>query len=102
MSRLMLKGTTTVCGIEIPKIAGGFGEDKKAMLVKDIAEIHNKPLYKVNQLINDNIKRFKENIDIIDLKGSDFAILLKDSGIFTQGSINASKIYILYFKKHSF
>ncbi|MCT8896035.1 ORF6N domain-containing protein, partial [Clostridioides difficile] len=39
-------------------------------LVKDIAEIHNRELKHINELINNNIKRFKTNIDIIDLKVS--------------------------------
>jgi len=95
-NELMLKGTTTVCGVEIPCIAGGFGEGKRAMLAKDIATLHNKTLYKVNELINNNIKRFKENVDLIDLKGDKFAILLKDSGIFTRGSLNASKNVYLF------
>ncbi|QEK13647.1 hypothetical protein FQB35_10405 [Crassaminicella thermophila] len=92
----MLKGTTKVCGIEIPCIAGGFGEGKRAMLAKDIAVLHNRELFNVNKLINENRNRFKDNVDIIDWKDSKFAIILKNSGFITQGSLNASKnIYLL-------
>ncbi|WP_207707287.1 ORF6N domain-containing protein [Crassaminicella thermophila] len=95
-NELMLKGTTKVCGIEIPCIAGGFGEGKRAMLAKDIAVLHNRELFNVNKLINENRNRFKDNVDIIDWKDSKFAIILKNSGFITQGSLNASKnIYLL-------
>ncbi|WIF95019.1 ORF6N domain-containing protein [Caminicella sporogenes] len=96
MNELRLIGKTTVCGIEIPNIAGGFGKDKKAMLARDIAILHDKELKFVNRAINMNRKRFKDGIDIIDLKRHEFAVHLVHSGIFTQGSVNASKnIYLL-------
>ena len=77
-------------------IEGGFGEGKKSMLVKDIAIIHDRDLFKINELINKNRKRFKDYIDIVDLKGTEFAILLKDNEIYTQNAINASSnIYLL-------
>ncbi|HBG2457520.1 ORF6C domain-containing protein [Clostridioides difficile] len=63
-------GTLEIEGMKFHNIEGGFGEHKKAMLVKDIAEIHNRELKHINELINNNIKRFKTNIDIIDLKVS--------------------------------
>ncbi|MBY2719476.1 ORF6N domain-containing protein, partial [Clostridioides difficile] len=63
-------GTLEVEGMEFHNIEGGFGENKKAMSVKDIAKIHNRELKHVNELINNNIKRFKDGIDILDLKVS--------------------------------
>lgn len=96
MSELILKGLVAVDGMEFSHIEGGFGENEKSMLAKDIAEIHVKELREVNQAINMNRKRFKDGVDIIDLKGSAFAINLIDSGIYTQNSLNASKnIYLL-------
>ncbi|XKU94526.1 ORF6N domain-containing protein [Lactobacillus acidophilus] len=54
------------------------------MLVKDIAVIHETDIRTINQTINRNRKRFRDGIDIIDLKTSmNFAITLSDSG-FTQ------------------
>ena len=90
-------------GMRFHEVEGGFGEGKKSILAKDIADIHGRKLFKVNELINSNRIRFKDNIDIVDLKGTEFAIHLMDSGIYTQNSINASNnIYLLsergYFK----
>lgn len=96
MNSLTLKGKTKVDNMEFVHIEGGFGESKKSMLAKDIAEIHDKEVREVNQSINMNRKRFKDGIDIIDLKEMEFAINLIDNGIYTQNSINASKnIYLL-------
>ncbi|WP_246579250.1 ORF6N domain-containing protein [Alkaliphilus flagellatus] len=96
MNNLRLKGKVNLDNMEFYHIEGGFGKDKKAMLVRDIAAIHGKELFKVNELINNNRKRFKDNIDIIDLKGSNFDILLKDNGVYTQNAVNRSKnIYLL-------
>lgn len=96
MEALKVLGTEKVGKIEFTGIEGGFGEGKKAMLVKDIALIHNQTNGNLNLLINRNRKRFKNGIDIIDLKANDnFAIVLSKSG-FTQNQINASKnIYLL-------
>lgn len=96
MEALKVLGTEKIGKIEFTGIEGGFGEDKKAMLVKDIALIHNQTNGNINLLINRNRKRFKNGIDIIDLKANDnFAIVLSKSG-FTQNQINASKnIYLL-------
>ena len=85
-----------VSGMRFHDIEGGFGKDKKSILAKEIASIHNRKLFKVNELINSNRKRFKDNVDIIDLKETEFTIHLMDSGIYSQNSINASKnIYLL-------
>lgn len=95
MNELKVLGKEKVGAFEFTGIEGGFGEDKKAMLVKDIAVIHGKEVRQINQAINMNRKRFKDSIDIIDLKGNNFAINLMDSG-FTQNQINASNnIYLL-------
>lgn len=41
------------------------------MLVKEIAEIHEKEFKHINEAINKNRKRFKDNLDIVDLKSVD-------------------------------
>lgn len=91
MSNLILKGKTKVEGMEFNHIEGGFGENKKSMLVKDIAEIHQREIREINERINLNRKRFKDNVDVIDLLG----IGLTDSEIkeygFTQQAINSYK-----------
>ena len=55
-------------GQDIPVVLGGFGEGKKCISDKTIAEIHNQPDREIRRRITDNIKRFRENVDIIDLK----------------------------------
>lgn len=84
MNQLQVLGTQTFMGIEIPVIEGGFGENQKVILAKTVAEIHDQPLRKVNELINNNIDEFEVGIDIIDLKdGSDLEVLAKDLGFIT-------------------
>ena len=96
MNQLSVGNIVRVGDMKFHSIEGGFGKDKKAMLVKEIAEIHGRPLFKTNQLINDNRKHFINGKDILDIKDSPLAILLKDSGIYTQNAINAStNIYVL-------
>lgn len=96
MNNLVLKGMKNIDGMKFHDIEGGFGEGKKSMLVKEIADIHGRPFGKINELINKNRKRFKDDIDIVDLKGTEFVILLKDNEIYTQNSINRSaNIYLL-------
>ena len=63
-----VKGTQEFMGKEIPVVEGGFGEGKRCLTDKTIAEIHNQPIPEIRRRINDNVKRFKTDIDIIDLK----------------------------------
>lgn len=96
MNNLVIRGIKEIEGMKFHDVEGGFGEGKKAMLVKEIAYIHARQLQHINQNINRNRKRFKDGIDIIDLKGTEFAITLSENGIYTQNSINASSnIYLL-------
>lgn len=92
-----IKEKTVVCGVEVPTILGGFNPNKKAILVRDVAMIHKKRLYKVNELINENRHRFRDFVDIIDLKSYESSvILLRDNGILSQQSINRStNIYLV-------
>lgn len=93
-------GLIKVGDYEFTSIEGGFGKDKKSMLVKDIANIHNRKIYHINELINNNRNRFKNNVDIIDLLGIGLNdTKLKDFG-FSQQTINSYRgrngsIYIL-------
>lgn len=97
MNELKIIGKQNISGMEFTGIEGGFGQDKKCMLVKDIAGLHGKKIFKINELINNNKKRFKENIDIIDLKEHQKSvILLKDNDIITTNSFNRTKnLYLL-------
>lgn len=94
-TQLKVIGREHIGKIEFTGIEGGFGKDKKAMLVKDIAKIHDRPSYKVNELINNNAKRFKQGVDLLDLKS---VILPKDKEKygFNQNAWNRAKhIYLL-------
>ena len=44
MNELKVIGREHIGHIEFTGIEGGFGKDKKAMLVKDIAQIHGRPM----------------------------------------------------------
>lgn len=96
MESLKVIGQEKMGEFEFTGIEGGFGPGKKAMLIRDIALIHKQTVGNINLLINRNRKRFKDGIDIIDLKtNQNFAIVLSKSG-FTQNQINASShIYLL-------
>lgn len=97
MNKLIkINGLKEIEGMKFHDIEGGFGENKKAMLAKEIAEIHSRELKFINQNINRNINRFKKGIDIVDLKGTGFEVTLSNHGIYNQNSINASNnIYLL-------
>lgn len=68
MNNLIINGRQDFMGKEIPVVLGGFGEGKKCICDKTIAEIHDMGAFKVRERISSNISRFKENIDFIDLK----------------------------------
>ena len=81
----------------IPNIEGGFGPNQRAILAKDVAEFHDRELSDVNRRINDNLEKFEEKIDYIDVKEyKNLVITLTDNQILTQDAVNASKnIYLL-------
>lgn len=68
MNNLIVNGRQKFMGKEIPVVLGGFGERKKCICDKTIAEIHNQPVPEIRRRINDNIPRFNENVDFIDIK----------------------------------
>lgn len=95
MNELKIIGHKKIGRIEFTGIEGGFGEDKKAMLVKDIAKIHNSTIKRINELINRNIKRFKDGIDLIDLKQVVRNDLFSDYGFTKAQWGNANHVYLL-------
>ena len=93
-NEIQVKGTQNFMGVEIPVIEGGFRTDKKCITDKTIAEIHNMQVKHVRELIKNNFKRFKENIDIIDLLSDDkFKVVVNDLGL--KGSNRTKNIFIL-------
>ncbi len=102
-------GIMEVDGMKFHDIEGGFGKGKKAMSVRDIADIHSRELKEINKNINKNIKRFKDGIDIVDIKVSrserpscntypkvsDLKSLSLEMGYSNQSYANANNIYLL-------
>lgn len=95
MNNLQILGKQNFMGKEIPVIEGGFGEGKRCLTDKTIAEIHNQPTREIRRRINDNIKRFKEYIDFIDLKGVGESHTLASLGYAKQSITQAEHIYLL-------
>lgn len=96
MNQLMLRGRIQIEDMKFYHIEGGFGKDQRSMLAKDIARIHGRELKTINQAINMNRKRFRDGIDILDVKGTEFEVNLIDHGAITQNAANRSQnIYIL-------
>lgn len=99
MNKLKITTIQQFMGKEIPVVLGGFGEDKKCISDKTVAGIHEMKLFHVRELINNNIKRFKVNVDFIDLKQrideDDTLELLYCLGYAKQSITQADHIYIL-------
>lgn len=68
MMELQVKGTQSFMGKEMPVIEGGFGEGKRCLTDKTISEIHGMTAFNIRARISSNIKRFKKDVDYIDLK----------------------------------
>lgn len=94
-NEVQISGTQTFMGKEIPVILGGFGEGQKVMLASTVAEIHGMKVGNINQRINDNRKRFKDGIDVIDIKNCDTANVLQEIGFTKMQISKANNIYLL-------
>lgn len=93
--KLKVLGQEKIGQYEFTGIEGGFGKNKRAMLVKDIAAIHRKEVKEVNRLINSNINRFKFGIDLLDLKQVISNHLFSEYGFTKAQWGNANNIYML-------
>ncbi|EGT2201646.1 phage protein [Clostridioides difficile] len=98
---IKILGTIEVEEMKFHDIEGGFGVGKKSMSVKDIDEIHNGKLKDINKNINNNRKRFKDMINILDLKVSDLKSLSLEMGYSNQSYANANNIYLLSERDYS-
>ncbi|EFE86039.1 ORF6N domain-containing protein [Fusobacterium periodonticum] len=77
-------GLVKINNYEFEGIEGGFGKNKKAISVADIAKIHKRELKEVNKLINKNRDKFKDFIDVIDLlSDKNFEVILNNLGLKT-------------------
>lgn len=99
MNELQVIAKQNFMGKDIPVALGGFGEGKKCVSDKTIAEIHGQPEREIRRRITDNINRFTENADFIDLKkrvGENHTLeLLICLGYAKQSITQAEHIYIL-------
>ena len=94
-NELRVNGTQNFMGIDIPVIEGGFGENCRVVTDKTIAEIHGIKTFKVRERINDNLKRFKEGIDYLDIKRILDADTLINLGYAKQSITQAEIIFLL-------
>lgn len=84
MNNLIVNGVKNIDGMKFHDIEGGFGEGKKSILVKEVANIHERQEAHINEVINKNISRFNDGIDIINLLADEnFKIVVDDLGLKT-------------------
>lgn len=102
MNNLKINGSTEFMGVSLPIIEGGFGEDKRSILVDLIADVHNSEVKEINKSVKRLIDkdRIKEGIHYIDLKqvtdGNLFIEELKSQGVLSQAQIgNSRNIFLL-------
>lgn len=94
-SEIKVLGTEKIDGAEFIGIEGGFGEGKRSMLVRDIANVMNMRVADVNRRINDNRQRFNSN-ELLDLKtGASDAHVFNEVGFSKSQVGNAKNIYLL-------
>lgn len=98
MENIKVLGKQIFMGKEIPVLEGAFGEHCKVVTDKMISEIHSMRNADVRRRISDNIIRFKDGIDYIDLKNccaSDAQLNLSDYGYTNMAISKADNIYLL-------
>ncbi|WMI80949.1 ORF6N domain-containing protein [Anaerotignum sp. MB30-C6] len=96
MKQLTVNGTQNFMGKSIPVVSGGFGQGKKCMSDKTIAEIHGVTTSDIRKAIGRNANRFKSMIDFVDLNSSSCGDgLFEQLGYSKQQIIQAEHIYIL-------
>ena len=99
MNEIVIKGSQYFMGISIPIVYGGFGEGQKVVADKTVALIHNQPEREIRRRVVDNIKKFKEGIDFIDLKprvGESHTLdFLTTMGYAKQSIVQTNHIYLL-------
>ena len=94
-NEITVQGTQEFMGKEIPVVYGGFGEGQKVVTDKTVSEIHGQKATKIRETIKNNIKRFKEDIDIMDIKRILDTDTLKQLGYAKQSITQADNIYLL-------
>ncbi len=95
---LKVTGKQHFMGKEIPVVLGGFSSNAKCVSDKTVAELHGQPEREIRRRIAENIRRFTENVDYIDLVqrvGESHTLeLLSSLGYAKQAITQAYHIYI--------
>lgn len=94
-NELRVNGTQEFLGIEIPIVEGGFGDNKRCVLTRDIAMLHEVDLKRINEVIKNNIGEFESGVDIIDLKSVVSNDPLNKLGFSKEDIRKANNIYLL-------
>lgn len=98
-NEIKVLGKQMFMGIEIPVIEGGFGEDKRVVLEKHVADIHNMEVKEIRKSILRLIskRRLKENVDYIDLvKGGNLFTTFNLSDYYAKSALTQAKnIFVL-------
>lgn len=98
MNEFLVTGRQMFMNKEIPVVLGGFGDGKKCISDKTIAEIHGINVRDARRRILDNINRFKDSVDIIDLTNCcapDAQQLLINLGYSSMEVSKSNHIYLL-------
>ena len=97
MNEIKVVGTQEFMGKNIKVIEGGFGEGKRIITAKEVAEIHNMRLADLNASIKRLIdkSRLKEGIDYLDLLSETVSLrdFAKENGLI--GSNKTSVVFVL-------
>lgn len=94
--QIVISGKQNFMDNEVTVIEGGFGEDQRTVLVKEIAVLHNVQLKHINELINNNKHRFN-NYDMVDLKNDTIAEeILITNGLYSSASVKKSNSIYLF------
>ncbi|MDU5101125.1 MAG: hypothetical protein E6240_01685 [Clostridium butyricum] len=101
---MKVNGLIKIDNINVNNITGGFENDERCILAKDIAKLHGVQTFKLNELIKRNMLPNKNNfiigVDIIDLKlCNSLAIPAWYSQIFSKDEIMLLKIFGYYLKE---
>ncbi|QTA88370.1 ORF6N domain-containing protein [Desulfonema magnum] len=96
----------TINNHAVKKIYGGFGDNQPCILAKQIAELHERELMHINEVINKNLDWFDEKVDILNLKS---VIVQNDNdqlydfllNFYTKNALNRSE-YIYLFSRQGY
>jgi len=100
---ITVSGAVHLLDFDIPNIVGGFGNGKKGVLAKTVAEVHGKKTDEVNRAVDRNRERFVEGVDVINIKPlKNLLTHLMSQQILSQDAVNRSKNIYLFSERGYF